>query len=307
MTGVSPGLGGGSLEWGVLIDLHTHSHVSDGTDAPAALVAAAAGRGSAGALADGVRRLDVVALTDHDTVGGWVEAAAAAREHGIDLVLGTEVSARAEGISVHLLSYLHDPHDAGLLALFDAVRVSRGGRARAMVERLGADFPVTWEDVVDQTQPGTTIGRPHIADALVAAGVCASRDVAFADLLHTGSPYYVRHAVPDAPDAVRAIVAAGGVAVMAHPGAHMRGRIVSDAVIEELAAAGLAGLEVAHRDNDDAQRVRLDRLAQRLGLLTTGSSDFHGDGKPNRLGENLTSSEALAEIERRGTTRMVRA
>lgn len=291
----------------MLIDLHTHSHVSDGTDAPAELVAAAAGRGPASALADGVPRLDVIALTDHDTVGGWAEAAGAAATYGVDVVLGTEVTSRAEGVSVHLLSYLHDPLDVGLLALFDAVQVSRGGRARAMVERLGEDFPLTWDDVAAQMQEGTTIGRPHIADALVAAGVCPSRDAAFADLLHVDSPYYVRHAVPDAPDAVCAIVAAGGVPVFAHPGAHARGRIVSDAVVEELAAAGLAGLEVAHRDNDAEQRARLDRLAARLGLFTTGSSDFHGAGKPNRLGENLTSSEVLAEIERRGTTRMVRA
>lgn len=286
------------------IDLHTHSTASDGTQSPADVVATAAGAVRPDLLVAGP--LDVVALTDHDTTAGWDEAARAAVQHGVTLVRGTEVSARSAGVTVHLLCYLQDPDEPGLRALFDAVRTSRETRARRMVERLAVDFAIGWQDVVEQTAVGTTIGRPHIADALVAAGAFPDRSAAFAQALHPRSPYYVHHEVPDAAAAVRAILAAGGVPVMAHPGAHMRGRIVSDAVIEELAAAGLAGLEVAHRDHEPAQRDRLSRLAASLGLLTTGSSDFHGTGKTNLLGENTTAREVFEEIERRGRSAVVR-
>lgn len=286
------------------IDLHTHSTVSDGTQTPSELVATAAGRGPAWALADGP--LDVLALTDHDTTAGWDEAARAAVEHGITLVRGTEVSARSGAVNVHLLSYLQDPDEPALVELFTRVRVSRETRAQRMVDLLSVDFPITWGGVLEQTAVGTTIGRPHLADALVAAGVFGHRDEAFAQVLGPRSRYYVHHEVPDAVDAVRAIRAAGGVPVFAHPGAQMRGRIVSDAVVEELVAAGLAGLEVGHRDHDPAQRERLSRLATRLGLFMTGSSDYHGTGKTNLLGENTTAREVFEEIERRGRSAVVR-
>lgn len=286
------------------IDLHTHSTVSDGTQTPSELVATAAGRGPAAALAGGP--LDVLALTDHDTTAGWDEAARAAVEHGVTLVRGTEVSARSGWVNVHLLSYLQDPDEPALVELFERVRESRETRAQRMVERLSVDFPITWEGVLEQTAVGTTIGRPHLADALVAAGVFGHRDEAFAQVLNPRSRYYVHHEVPDAVAAVRAIRAAGGVPVFAHPGAQMRGRIVSDAVVEELVDAGLAGLEVGHRDHDPAQRERLSRLATRLGLFMTGSSDYHGTGKTNLLGENTTAREVFEEIERRGRSAVVR-
>ena len=280
----------------VRIDLHTHSTASDGMDSPSEVVAAAAAAG-----------LDVVALTDHDTTVGWDEASDSARRHGIDLVLGTEVSARSHGISIHLLSYLQDPTAPALTVELDKTRDARVGRARAIVELLADDFPITWQDVLDHSRDAEVIGRPHIADALVALGIVADRDAAFARLLRADGPYHVPHYAPEGADAVRAIRAAGGVPVFAHPGADARGRVVPDADFDRLAAAGLGGIEVNHRDHSPAQRARLTSIAQRLGLLVTGSSDYHGSGKVNRLGENLTDPEVLSAIEDQGATAVVRA
>lgn len=282
-----------------VIDLHTHSRASDGTDDPAQVLEAAA--------AAGVR---VVALTDHDTTAGWRQAAEAVGRTGVALVRGTEISTRARtadgGVSVHLLSYLHDPDDPALRAEWDRTRTSRLTRARRMVDLLAQDYPLTWDDVLEQTGDEATVGRPHLADALVAAGVVASRDEAFATMLHAGSRYYVGHYAPDVAGAVRAVAAAGGVPVMAHPGAGKRGRIVDDETIAALADAGLAGLEVDHRDHDAPTRDRLRALARDLGLLVTGSSDYHGTGKLNRIGEHTTAPEVLEEIEARGTLGVVR-
>ncbi|WP_199424637.1 PHP domain-containing protein [Actinotalea solisilvae] len=277
------------------IDLHTHSVASDGTDAPGALVAAAARAG-----------LDVVALTDHDTTRGWAEAEAAVPEHGVALVRGAEISCLAGHLSVHLLSYLHDPTHPGLLAEAERTRTARLDRARRMVDLIAEDLALTWDDVEAQTAPGTTVGRPHIADALAARGHVTDRSAAFATVLAAGSPYYVPHYAPDAARAVRLVREAGGVPVLAHPGALVRGRILTDAAIGRLVDAGLAGIEVDHRDHDDAQRRRLAGLAREAGLLVTGSSDYHGGGKPNLLGERTTSPDVLAAIEEQGRLAVVR-
>lgn len=277
------------------IDLHTHSTASDGTDSPAGVIEAAAQAG-----------LDVVALTDHDTTAGWQEAAAAARRVGIAFVPGTEVSCRSGGVSAHVLSYLQDPAHPALLALTERTRSARITRAQRIVELLGSDYPISWDDVLEQSEDAATVGRPHIADALVARGHVADRSAAFDELLRPGSRYYVPHYAPDVLEAVRAIRAAGGVPVFAHPGADGRGRIVADAVIVAMADAGLAGLEIEHRDHDDAARARLRGLAHDLGLFATGSSDYHGRGKENLIGENLTSPEVLAQIEADGRLPVVR-
>ena len=268
------------------IDLHTHSTVSDGTQSPAEVVSSAVEAG-----------LDVVALTDHDTTAGWSEAVAAATRHGIALIRGIEISCQLEGVSIHLLGYLQDPAAPGLVEQLDRSRESRESRARRIVDLLSRDLPLSWEDVLEQMQPGTTIGRPHIADALVAKGVVASRADAFVEYLYHGSPYYAAHYAPDPIRAVHLVREAGGVAVMAHPFASTRGRLVDDAVIEAMAAAGMAGLEVHHRDHDvEEVRHGLD-LATSLDLFVTGSSDYHGAGKPNRLGENTTDPVVLQRIE----------
>jgi Predicted metal-dependent phosphoesterases (PHP family) len=268
------------------IDLHTHSNASDGTQSPAEVVSSAAEAG-----------LDVVALTDHDTTAGWGEAAEAAAQHGIALVRGIEVSCNYEGISIHLLGYLQDPAAPGLLEELERARDDRETRAERIVERLARDVPLSWGDVLEQIEPGATIGRPHIADAMMAKGIVASRGEAFTKYLNEGSPFYVAHYAPDPVTAVRLVRQAGGVAVMAHPFASGRGPIVKDTVIRAMAAAGMAGLEVYHRDHSAAEVQHGLDLAASLDLFVTGSSDYHGEGKPNLLGESTTDPVVLQQIE----------
>jgi predicted metal-dependent phosphoesterase TrpH len=266
----------------VRIDLHTHSSASDGTERPAELMRAAAAAG-----------LDVVALTDHDTTRGWAEAEEALPS-GLRLVRGAEISCVYDGISLHLLAYLFDPSHAELAAAMSMALDDRVPRAKAIVAKLAAaGHPVTWELVLDRLQDGATVGRPHIADTLVAAGVVADRNEAFTTLLHDDSPFFVGHYYVDALRAVELVRAAGGVPVFAHPAAATRGTTVGDDAIRAMAAAGLAGVEVDHRDNAPADRERLRALAAELGLLVTGASDYHGAGKDNRLGEHTTDPAVL--------------
>lgn len=268
------------------IDLHTHSSASDGTQLPGEVIRSAAEAG-----------LDVVALTDHDTTAGWEEAAEAAREHEVAFVPGTEVSCQTDdGISVHLLSYLQDPQDRALDEVMQRARRSRRTRAERMVELIAEDYPISWEQVLDQVVGDATVGRPHIADALVAAGIAQTRSEAFSTVLHPRSGYYVGHYAPDPVTAVRLVRQAGGVPVMAHPLAGVRGRTVGQEVFDAMIEAGLAGLEIAHRDNPPEARAVLSQMAAEHDLIVTGSSDYHGSGKPNELGENLTSEQSLRRI-----------
>jgi predicted metal-dependent phosphoesterase TrpH len=275
----------------VRIDLHAHSNVSDGTETPAGVITSAVAAG-----------LDAVALTDHDSTDGWEAAAAAALEHGIAFVPGMEISCRTEqGISVHLLSYLHDPAHPGLLEEITKAKDARLTRAEHMVTLLSEDYPLTWDDVIHHVAPGATVGRPHIADALVAAGVVADRSEAFTSILTSHSRYFVQHYAPNPAVAVELVRAAGGVPVFAHPVASSRGRIVGERTYKDMIDAGLLGLEVEHRDNPEEGRTFLRKLAAEHGLFVTGSSDYHGAGKPNLLGENMTSPEVLAQIEELAT------
>jgi 3',5'-nucleoside bisphosphate phosphatase len=223
----------------------------------------------------------------------------------VELVPGTELSCVADGVSLHLLAYLFRPGDPALRAEMTRTRDDRVPRAQAMVRALAADgYPITWTDVLAQAGDTATVGRPHVADALVAAGVVPDRDAAFNGLLHSAGPYHLPHYAIDAVRAVELVRAAGGVTVFAHPGAHRRGRIVGDEVIHRLADAGLDGLEVGHRDHDADTQARLRRLAERLGLLVTGSSDYHGAGRGNRLGEHLTDPHVYdALVARAGDRR----
>jgi 3',5'-nucleoside bisphosphate phosphatase len=265
------------------IDLHTHSTASDGTDAPAGVVAAAAAAG-----------LDVVALTDHDTTGGW-DAAAAALPAGLALVRGAEFSCVVPGpdgskdIPVHLLGYLFDPEHPAIVAEQTRLRVERDARLRRMTEKMAAaGFPVDVDAVFALLPEGASAGRPHLARALVGAGVVASVDEAFATLLYTGSPYYVEKVDTPAATAVGMVRAAGGVAVFAHPLARRRGRVVDEQAIADLAEAGLTGLEVDHPDHAPEDRALLRGLAGELDLVTTGSSDYHGTNKTTPIGAETT-------------------
>ncbi|MFJ9416031.1 PHP domain-containing protein [Streptomyces sp. NPDC101227] len=273
------------------IDLHAHSTASDGTDTPAELVRNAAAAG-----------LDVVALTDHDTVGGYA-GARAALPAGLTLVTGAELSCRIDGVSLHMLAYLFDPDEPELARERELVRDDRVPRAQGMVAKLrDLGVPVTWERVAEIAGDGA-VGRPHIATALVELGLIASVSDAFTSewLGQDGRAYVEKHEL-DPFDAIRLVKAAGGVTVFAHPLAVKRGTCVPESVIGELAAAGLDGIEVDHPEQaDHATRARLRGLAADLGLLTTGSSDYHGSRKTCRLGDYTTDPEIYGEIVRRAT------
>ncbi|MCX2183558.1 PHP domain-containing protein [Streptomyces sp. SKN60] len=270
------------------IDLHTHSTASDGTDTPAELVRNAAAAG-----------LDVVALTDHDTTRGYGEAIAALPE-GLTLVTGAELSCRYDGVSLHMLAYLFDPEEPALLAERELVRDDRVPRARAMVGKLQElGVPVTWEQVARIAGDGS-VGRPHVAEALVELGVVPDVSGAFTpEWIADGGRAHVQKHELDPIDAIRLVKAAGGVTVFAHPLAVKRGECVPESAIAKLAEAGLDGIEVDHMDHDEPTRARLRGLAKELGLLTTGSSDYHGSRKTVGLGHCTTDPEIYGEITRR--------
>ncbi|WP_405618866.1 PHP domain-containing protein [Streptomyces sp. NBC_00076] len=272
------------------VDLHTHSTASDGTDSPAELVRNAAAAG-----------LDVVALTDHDTTRGHAEARAALPE-GLTLVAGAELSCRIDGVSMHMLAYLFDPEEPALLAERELVRDDRVPRARGMVAKLNElGVPVTWEQVARIAGDGS-VGRPHVATALVELGVVPTVSDAFTEqwLADGGRAHVAKHET-DPFESIRLVKDAGGVTVFAHPAAAKRGRTVPDSAIAEMAAAGLDGIEVDHMDHDVDARTRLRGLAKELGLLVTGSSDYHGSRKTVSLGEYTTDPEVYGEITRRAT------
>jgi 3',5'-nucleoside bisphosphate phosphatase len=257
-------------------DLHSHSSASDGTEAPAEVMRLAAEAG-----------LDVIALTDHDTVAGH-RAAAAALPAGLTLLPGMELSCRLEGHSVHLLAYLFDPANERLAGEMAEIRESRLFRARTMVSKLAElGAPVTW-DQVSEIAAGGVVGRPHIARALVDAGVVPTVADAFTpEWIGPGGRAHVARYALDPARAVRLVRGAGGVSVLAHPRGSARGWRTPDEVIEELAGAGLTGIEVFHPQHDERERAALSELANRLGLLISGGSDDHGDLTGYRIGTEV--------------------
>jgi 3',5'-nucleoside bisphosphate phosphatase len=279
-------------------DLHVHSNASDGTDPPAEVMRRAAQAG-----------LDVVALTDHDTVAGHAQARRAL-PGSLTLLPGMELSCRLEGPrrgvpggssprgqqSVHLLAYLFDPDDPDLAAETSRIRDDRVLRARAMVDRLiDLGVPITWDDVA-AIAGSAVVGRPHIARAMAASGAIASPADAFTPqwIADGGRAYVDRYAL----DPVRAIAlvrAAGGVAVLAHPRAD-RALLVSDQQIASLAAAGLAGVEVFHPDQPESEQANLLGLTRDLGLIATGGSDDHGSLTGHRIGSPIAPPGAYERL-----------
>jgi 3',5'-nucleoside bisphosphate phosphatase len=273
------------------IDLHTHSSVSDGTDAPAELVRKALGVG-----------LDAVALTDHDTFEGLGEAVAEGERLGLRVVRGMELSCSRQGSSVHVLAYGADPANPGLAVEMARVRDGRLGRLAGVLRKLaGLGVPVSEADVMAQVGDSPSVGRPHIADALIKAGHVRDRQEAFDRFLADGGPAHVHRYTIEVDRGIDLVHEAGGLAVIAHPWGRGREYLLPPSALEALARDhGLDGLEVDHHDHDSDTRRRLRSLADSLGLLATGSSDYHGTGKLDHdLGSNTTDPEVFTEMQRR--------
>jgi 3',5'-nucleoside bisphosphate phosphatase len=270
--------------------MHSHSTASDGTTPPADVMRRARAAG-----------LDVIALTDHDTVAG-LEEARLALPPGLALLPGMELSCRLEGHSVHLLGYLFDPDDQELSAECAKIRESRVGRARAMVERLAElGAPVTWEQVSALAGDGV-VGRPHIARAMVAAGVIDTPEQAFGpDWIGAGGRAHVTRYALDPVRAIALLRAAGGVTVLAHPRATARAWRMPDDVIAALAAAGLHGIEVWHPDQDQSARQELQALAAALDLVASGGSDDHGELTGYRIGSDTIAAQAYERLVSQAT------
>jgi predicted metal-dependent phosphoesterase TrpH len=278
-----------------MIDLHTHTTCSDGTDTPRELVNKAI-----------VQGIEVLGITDHDTTSGWQEATQTLRG-SLQLALGAEISCLTnDGISVHMLGMLFDPNHQEMQTVLEETRDGRLPRMRKMIEKMRAEgMDISIEDVEKAMPVGATMGRPHLADALVSKKIVKSRDEAFIDLLHNDSRFYVSHAAPTPVEAITLIRRAGGVAVIAHPFASHRGQILEADDFADLVAAGLNGIEVDHRDQNPAERAMLRVIAQELDLVVTGSSDYHGTGKMNLLAENHTSREQWQRLEAQADARRV--
>jgi len=285
------------------IDLHTHSTRSDGRGSPAQVMQEAKAAG-----------LDIVALTDHDTTAGWAEAAEACDELGLGFVPGIELTTRAHVIdpetgqerrfATHLLAYLPDPYNAELNAVMEESLSSRVSRLKAITDALSEDYDIEWEHVQEVISDGRTAGRPAIADAMIQRGIFAKRDQLF-ELVYPGSKYYQpNRGVPDTVEAIGLIRRAGGVPVIAHPMARGKAPAPGESMprqhFVEMIQAGLAGFEVDHRDVPPHAREWLTQLAFEFDLITTGSSDYHGTGKDNVLGENLTAPDVLRRILAQG-------
>lgn len=271
----------------MLVDLHSHSSVSDGTEPPAELVAGAAQAG-----------LDVLAVTDHDTTQGLTEALDAGPRLGVRVVPGIEVSTVWRGADVHLLAYWPDTDDEALQQMLAVVRRGRAARIPAILARLAAHgIDITEDEVARAAGDAASVGRPHVADALVAAGVVASRDEAFATLIGEGMPGHVRKPAPPLPRAISVVRGAGGVPVLAHPWGRASREQLDEAALAELAEHGLVGIEVDHLDHDHDVRSRLRSIAASLDLVVTGGSDFHGEGKAGvALGINRTAPDAFERL-----------
>ncbi|MGW0519055.1 PHP domain-containing protein [Crossiella sp. NPDC003009] len=274
----------------MLIDLHAHTTASDGTDTPAELMAAASAAG-----------LHAVAITDHDTTAGWAEAEQA-RPAGLRVVRGAELSCiapdgRGGRLTVHLLAYLFDPEAPAVVAEQTRLRAERRARLRLIAERMAADgLPVDPDAMFAGLAPDASVGRPHLARVLVAAGLVNTVDEAFARYLRDGGAYYLPRTDTPVERAVQMIAAAGGVTVFAHPFARRRGPVVTAEVIRELVGQGLTGVEVDHPDHEPADREELRALAEEQNLVVTGSSDYHGTNKTVRLGAESTAPEQLEAL-----------
>ena len=283
-----------------IIDLHSHTRASDGSDTPGELIAQAVSAG-----------VTTLAITDHDTTSGWAEAVEAAKGAPLSLIPGIELSTQVidhtTGFvpqSIHLLGYLVDPEHPQLVEEMAKIRSHRDHRLQMMVEKLSADYDISWLDVRATIPEGATPGRPHIAEVLIAKGIVRDTTEAFDHILSADGPYHVPHYAPKLDHSLAIIREAGGVPVLAHP--LSRGDNLATGVsgsLDDVIARyrrwvelGLLGVETDHRENAPESREVLAVVAETLGLIVTGSSDYHGSKKPNLLGENQTTMEQLERI-----------
>ena len=278
-----------------MIDLHAHTNKSDGTDSPRELVNKAISQG-----------LTVLGISDHDTTSSWQEAIQTLRGD-LALALGSEISCLTEdGISVHMLGLLFDGENSQMQVMLEETRDGRLPRMRAMIAKMqAAGIDISMEDVIAAQPDGATLGRPHLADALVNKGIIKSRDEAFQGMLNNDSQFYVSHAAPTPAQAIAMIRKAGGVAVIAHPFASHRGQILKASDFQDLVEAGLNGIEVDHRDQNPDERAMLRSIALELDLVITGSSDYHGSGKLNQLAEFHTNPLQWERLESMADKRRV--
>lgn len=306
------------------IDLHTHSSCSDGTDSPEELVHKAFS-------AD----LQAVALCDHDTFAGLTAARAAIRQENkkrpahrqLEFVPAVEISSSWEGITVHMLAYYCAENSSELLEMFTHQRQLRRERIYRMYERISKDYPLDWEDVLAQVNPSIAtygqpgqeaatekssdaasvakpIGRPHLADALVAKGYFPNRTEVFQQILHPSKPYYLHYQAVDPFTVIEKVRGAGGVPVFAHPRAMQRQRrFLGFEVIRKMRDKGLFALEVTHPEQRPEQQALLRGWCAELGMPYTGGSDYHGNGKPNRLGDGYTSAEVYERLKQEANLR----
>lgn len=281
---------------GMRIDLHTHSNVSDGTDSPTTLVHKAIAAG-----------LDVIALTDHDSFAGVAEAQEAGKRSGLKVINGLEMSAKFDGASVHLLGYGCDPRNADIKAELARIRAGRTERLPRMVEKLQeAGIDITIDEVYEHAGDASAVGRPHVADILVKKGVVPDRTAAFNSWIGVGQPGYAERYACPLEEAIDLIHGARGVAIIAHPWSRDSRQVLTSEVLEQLVHEHhLDGIEVEHQDHDEDTRELLFEMGARLGLIRTGSSDYHGTGKVNHeLGCNMTRvqafNELISRIRRRG-------
>jgi predicted metal-dependent phosphoesterase TrpH len=267
-----------------VIDLHSHTTASDGRLAPDALVRSA--------VAIGITTLGV---TDHDTVAGLGTATDAAREAGITLVPGIEVTSVHNGRDVHMLGYFIDAGHSDLLRFLDGQRADRRRRLNEILERLqqmGVSIDAERLLARAAADTGKAVGRPMVAEALVAAGHARDMADAFHQFLGEGRPAFVQRVGVPPADVVALISRAGGLASLAHPG---KTRV--DAIVSELADAGLAAIEVYHPDHDEHETSRYREMAARYDLLVTGGSDYHGPGSGRESGFGRTALPA-ADFDR---------
>lgn len=278
-----------------MIDIHAHTTVSDGTDSPSQLVNQAI-----------IQGLEVLGVTDHDSIAGWEEARTAMRGK-LELALGAEISCLTlSGQNMHMVGLLFDGNDPAMLQMLEQTRDDRIPRMMKMIELLNADgISVSIADINAVKPPDATLGRPHLADALVSLGFIKSREEAFSGLLNNDSKYYVAHMAPTPEMAIAQIRSSGGVAIIAHPFASRRGEMLSPDDFLPLLDAGLNGIEVDHRDQSFEERKILREIARELDLAVTGSSDYHGTGKLNRLGENVTAPTQWAKLVAQASGKVV--